>query len=85
MIRLRARAEFLAYPTARLIEAAVTGVRREGDAFVLESEREEVVASRIVVAFGMRVRMPDVAGLTECWGRSAFQCPYCHGYEAADR
>lgn len=84
-IRLKARAEVLAYPTAQVVEAAVAGVRREGGGFVLTGETGAWRASRLVLAYGMRDHMPDVDGLVECWGRSAFQCPYCHGFEAADR
>lgn len=84
-IRLRARAEVLAYPTARLIESAVDTVHREDGGFVLQSQDGKVRADRLVLAFGMRDHMPDVGGLAACWGRSAFQCPYCHGFEAADR
>lgn len=25
--------------------------------------------------------LPQIEGLTERWGKSAFHCPYCHGYE----
>jgi thioredoxin reductase (NADPH) len=42
-------------------------------------------ARRLVLATGMRDFLPDVPGLAECWGRTAIQCPYCHGYELADR
>lgn len=84
-IRLRARAEVLAYPTARLVEAAITAVQRDEDGFVLTGEGGRWRASRVVLAFGMHDHIPEVEGLAACWGRSAFQCPYCHGYEAADR
>ncbi len=84
-IRLRARAEVLSYPTARLVEAAVDAVRAEDGAFVLAGADGALRASRVVLAFGMRDHMPDVDGLAACWGRSAYQCPYCHGFEAADR
>lgn len=84
-IRLRARAEVLAYPTARLAETAVATVRRDEGAFILSGEDGEWRASRVVLAHGMRDLMPDVEGLAACWGRSALQCPYCHGFEAADR
>ena len=84
-IRLTARAEVLAYPTAKVVEAAVTAVRRDAGGFVLASGAGEWSAARVVLAYGMRDHMPDLDGLAACWGRSAFQCPYCHGFEAADR
>lgn len=42
-------------------------------------------AQRVILAFGMRDELPDIAGLSECWGQTVNQCPYCHGYEIADR
>jgi len=42
-------------------------------------------ASRVIVATGIRDRLPAVAGLAEQWGRGAVACPYCDGYEARSR
>lgn len=84
-IRLDGRAQFLAYPTARLVEDEVVAIDGERDRFRLMTRGgAEVLARRVVLAFGMRDALPDIPGLAECWGRSAMQCPYCHGYEAAD-
>ena len=27
---------------------------------------------------------PDIPGIEELWGRDAFHCPFCHGWEARD-
>lgn len=35
----------------------------------------------MLLATGVRDELPTIAGLVERWGRSVFQCPYCHGYE----
>jgi thioredoxin reductase len=29
--------------------------------------------------------MPDIPGVDALWGRSAFHCPYCHGYECTGK
>lgn len=39
----------------------------------------------VVIASGLRDVLPDVAGAEERWGRDLLQCPYCHGWEVADR
>ncbi len=39
---------------------------------------------RLIVTTGLRDVLPDVAGLTERWGRDVLHCPYCHGYEVRD-
>ncbi|MBP2299567.1 NAD(P)/FAD-dependent oxidoreductase [Azospirillum picis] len=36
---------------------------------------------RLILATGVQDHLPPIPGLAERWGRSAFHCPYCHGYE----
>ena len=38
-----------------------------------------------MLATGVVDELPDVPGLRERWGASVLHCPYCHGYEVADR
>lgn len=33
---------------------------------------------------GVVDRLPEIPGLSERWGKTVNQCPYCHGYELAD-
>ncbi|WP_306361252.1 NAD(P)/FAD-dependent oxidoreductase [Nocardia sp. CC227C] len=42
-------------------------------------------ARRLLVASGLRDELPSLPGLRERWGRDVLHCPYCHGYEVADR
>jgi len=44
-----------------------------------------VAARRILLATGMIDELPDLPGYAELWGRSIFQCPYCHGWEVRDQ
>lgn len=83
-IRRKGLAEVLAYPTAGLIEGRVERISGKAGAFVLEGT-ESVQAARVILAYGQRDVLPDIPGLAECWGRTVVQCPYCHGYELADR
>jgi thioredoxin reductase len=39
----------------------------------------------VVVATGLRDVPPEITGAPERWGRDLLQCPYCHGWEVADR
>lgn len=84
VIREKGLAEVLAYPTARLLEGRVTAITGQAGAFTLAGP-EEVRAARVILAFGQRDLLPDIPGLRECWGKTVVQCPYCHGYELADR
>ncbi|KUI26350.1 NAD(P)/FAD-dependent oxidoreductase [Mycobacterium sp. GA-2829] len=55
---------------------------RRGDVFTVELGDGTVVAARrIVLATGMRYRLPEVPGLAELWGGAVFHCPFCHGWD----
>ncbi|UUZ82464.1 NAD(P)/FAD-dependent oxidoreductase [Paenibacillus sp. P26] len=42
-------------------------------------------ARKIILATGLREVLPAVNGLTEFYGKSLFNCPYCDGWELRDR
>lgn len=83
-IRRRALEDVLAYPTARHIEAEVTGIGGvAGDFAVRTLGGEAFAAKRILLSYGVADQFPDVPGFVECWGTTVIHCPYCHGYEVA--
>ena len=46
---------------------------------------ERLSAQKLVLAFGLTARLPDIPGIQERWGQTVLHCPYCHGYEFLDR
>ena len=81
-----ARAQVLAYPTAEIREGEATHVRdHQGEFELALTSGETVRARRLVLATGVVDEPPDVPGLRERWGITVLHCPYCHGYEVADR
>src|SRR5690606_35387437 len=48
---------------------------------IITQTGKEFKAKKLVFATGIKDRMPDVKGFSECWGISVVHCPYCHGYE----
>jgi thioredoxin reductase len=79
------------YPTVTRVDGrAVTlvvdpDVGRDGG-FVLElGDGARIAARRVVLATGVRDVLPAIDGLADLWGRRAHFCPYCDGYEYADR
>ena len=84
-IRRKALADVLAYPTARHIEAEITGIGGvAGDFAVRTLGGEAFGARRILLSYGVTDHFPDIPGFAECWGNTVIHCPYCHGYEVAD-
>lgn len=83
-IRQNAMAQLQAYPGFHFVPARVGGITK-AEVFRMEWDGGQAEARRVVLATGQRDILPDVPGLADCWGITANQCPYCHGYELADR
>jgi thioredoxin reductase len=81
-----ARRELQAYETSRVIDARVVGAAKEGSRFrLLLDGAREISALRLILAYGVADILPPIEGLASAWGRTALQCPYCHGYEFGGR
>ncbi|BEP64188.1 FAD-dependent oxidoreductase [Variovorax sp. V213] len=84
-----ARAKLLAYPNVTFIEGSVVGAQADDaggfTASLDGSDRQQVSAAKLILAFGVQDGFPDIAGLRERWGASVLHCPYCHGYEFSGR
>ncbi|MCW2557471.1 MAG: methyltransferase [Mycobacterium sp.] len=80
------RAELAGYPTVEVRRGAVTTGVSDRGTFVLElADGSRVHTRRVLLATGMDYEAPPITGLAELWGRSAFHCPFCHGWEARDQ
>lgn len=78
----QARQQLLAYPSVRFVAArAVAAEARDGGFGVALDSGEQLQASRLLLATGVRDVLPELPGLAERWGASVLHCPYCHGYE----
>lgn len=85
-ILAQARRQAQAYPTLAWDEDSVVGVERTATGFALELASGARRAGRtLLLAHGVVDQLPELPGFAECWGVSVIHCPYCHGYELADR
>ena len=67
-------------------KTVVTGARTEGGGFHLVLDTgEELAARKLLLATGVKDRLPEIAGITEFYGQSIHHCPYCDGWEWRDR
>jgi thioredoxin reductase len=81
-IAAAARKQLERYSTLRWIDGVADTAEGERDAFtVATSDGTRHEARRLLFATGVVDLLPEIDGLKECWGRSVFHCPYCHGYE----
>jgi thioredoxin reductase len=81
----RARGDLTQYPQVTLRRGEVTGLRRAGDRIVVSLADRELMASRLVLATGVRDELPQIAGFERHYGRDVFHCPACEGYDATGR
>jgi thioredoxin reductase len=81
-----ARKQLERYPTVRFVDGKAMEARAAGRGFAIRlNEGETLEGERLVLAFGVSDVLPQLPGLAERWGASVLHCPYCHGFEYADR
>lgn len=79
------RAELARYPNVEVRDTRVESVTGTRGAFRIALSSETIEARRVLLSAGMVDQMLPIDGFRELWGRSIFQCPYCHGWEVQDR
>jgi thioredoxin reductase len=80
-----ARAQLAAYANVEIRDARVEQIGGERGAFRVTVAGAAVGARRALLCVGMIDEPPAIDGLVPIWGHTAFQCPYCHGWEVRDR
>ena len=83
-LRAIARAEIAKYPSVEVRDARVLSIEKRTP-FVVHTDREKVEARRVLLCVGLIDELPQLAGMTACWGKSVLHCPYCHAYECRDK
>ncbi|WP_212951311.1 NAD(P)/FAD-dependent oxidoreductase [Paenibacillus cookii] len=80
-----AKEELGAYPSVTLVEDTAVSIAGEDGNFQIETAQGNLYASKkLLFAVGMKDRPLDIPGLAEVYGKSAFVCPYCDGWELRD-
>jgi thioredoxin reductase len=80
------REQLRPYGSVEVREALVERAERVDGGFALAAGDAQPVRARVLLlAAGMRYLTPDIPGMTAIWGRGAYHCPYCHGWEVRDR
>lgn len=81
-----ARSELRRYPSVECASAHVDTLSGKTGSFTAQtSDGNTYQAGRIVLATGLYDALPEIDGLREAWGRTAFVCPYCDGWEMRDK
>jgi len=81
-----AREDLRPYDTIEIRSARVVDAARDHRGFEVQCEDGTRLRTRkLLLATGVVDELPDIAGLTELYGRSVHHCPYCDGWEWRDQ
>ncbi|MEO3800091.1 NAD(P)/FAD-dependent oxidoreductase [Nonomuraea sp. B1E8] len=85
-LRELGRADLAAYASVRVQAGTIIDAAVLDGGFRLDlADGGTVDARRLLLATGLADDLPGPRGVEALWGRSAFHCPYCHGYECAGK
>ncbi len=80
-----AREDLSRYEGVRITRAQVTDARaREAGFEVVLGGGRRVSTRKVLLATGLTDELPPIPGVPRLLGKSVFQCPYCHGWEARE-
>ncbi|MBA2301013.1 MAG: NAD(P)/FAD-dependent oxidoreductase [Acidobacteria bacterium] len=81
-----AREELTQYTTVELRHVTVTAARcgPHGRFETTLGTGETIESRKLLIATGVRDKLPEIDGMRALYGRSVFHCPYCDGWEVRD-
>jgi thioredoxin reductase len=79
------REQLARYENVEVRDVGVDEIGGVKGAFEVRLAEGNVRARRILLATGMIDELPGIDGFSALWGKSIFQCPYCHGWEVQGR
>jgi len=81
-ITANAKKQIRQYDTVAFLDDIATKGNKVQNGFeILTASGRTFFGVKLIFATGIRDILPDIEGLSACWGISALHCPYCHGYE----
>lgn len=79
------REQLQPYPSVEYRSIEVIDAERVADHFeVLLADESRVNARTLLLATGLVDLLPPLEGIEQFYGKSVFQCGYCHGWEVRD-
>ena len=84
--RAIAHQEISRYPSVDIRNARITDVSKHENLFeVVEDNGEVFQAKTVILATGLKETLPAIEGISDYYGKSLFNCPYCDGWELRDK
>lgn len=81
-----AKEQINVYPSVHFVaDTAITITGTDGDFQITTSQGTIYHSKKLLFAVGMKDLPVDIEGLSDVYGKSAFVCPYCDGWELRDQ
>lgn len=85
-LRELAHQEFTRYPTIETMEDKVVEIAKMDEGFTVKTQRGQQWKTRkVILATGVYEKFPNIPNLSDFYGNSIFNCPYCDGWELRDK
>lgn len=86
VIAEKAKGQVLKYGTVKFINDLAVNAAKTDNGFTISTQSGKVFSARkLVFATGLKDKMLNIKGFSECWGITVLHCPYCHGYEVKNQ
>lgn len=83
--RSDALAELRSYDVRVASHSVVEATQSASGVSMTLTDGSALHTSAVLLATGVQDQLPTIDGLAARWGRSAFNCPFCDGWEQRDR
>ncbi|MFD1990264.1 NAD(P)/FAD-dependent oxidoreductase [Paenibacillus nicotianae] len=81
-----AREQISVYPSVQFVkDTVISASGSDGNFEIVTAQGQTYTGKKILFAVGMKDRPLTISGLQEVYGKSAFVCPYCDGWELRDQ
>ncbi len=82
-----AKEQLFKYPTVVYKNEKAINLITEGDDILVETTHTKYITKRVIIATGYKDNIARIGinGLPEVYGKSVYPCPFCDGFELADK
>lgn len=83
-----ARSQIAQYKTVEFVNDYVSDIKRVNDTFDVSLRLgNALIAKKLILATGMddQIQTTGIKNVEKFWGNSIIHCPFCHGYEYANK
>jgi thioredoxin reductase len=80
------REQLKPYKSVDLIQVEVVDAKRNRSGFTLTlADHTTITCNKLLLATGVKDKLPEIEGLLPLYGQSVFHCPYCDGWEIREQ